>query len=168
MLKIRHSNGTAGHPEQWALAGAACAWLLAVVTSPLLPVRAGVLVYALGSVICHQLPARSFHLGGAQFAVCARCTGIYAGAAVTLVWCAWRGPVRAHTRARSDIWRRRVTLAVGCAPTVATVGLELALGWPLSNLTRAIAGAMLGSALALVVSEAATLHYGQWPLRPRA
>src|SRR5260221_11119827 len=38
--------------------------------------------YAIGHVICHQLPARSFHLWGAVLPVCARCTGIYAGAAV--------------------------------------------------------------------------------------
>src|SRR6185295_1848536 len=36
-------------------------------------------VYAVGSVICHQLPERSFHLWAAQLPVCARCTGIYAG-----------------------------------------------------------------------------------------
>ncbi len=29
--------------------------------------------------VCHQLPDRSFHLGGAPLAVCHRCTGIYAG-----------------------------------------------------------------------------------------
>ena len=39
-------------------------------------------VYAIGSRICHQLPARSFHLWSMQMPVCARCAGIYAGAAV--------------------------------------------------------------------------------------
>ena len=39
-------------------------------------------VYGIGSVICHQLPERSFHLWAAQMPVCARCTGIYFGAVV--------------------------------------------------------------------------------------
>ena len=39
-------------------------------------------VYGIGSLVCHQLPARSFHLWSAQMPVCARCAGIYFGAAV--------------------------------------------------------------------------------------
>jgi uncharacterized membrane protein len=39
-------------------------------------------VYSIGSIICHQLPARSFHLWAVQMPVCARCTGIYLGAAI--------------------------------------------------------------------------------------
>src|SRR3990172_4419420 len=42
-------------------------------------------VYGAGSFICHQLPARSFHSWSAQWPVCARCTGIYVGAAVTAI-----------------------------------------------------------------------------------
>src|SRR5262249_922300 len=42
-------------------------------------------VYAVGAVVCHQLPDRSFHLLGRQLPVCARCTGIYAGAAVAAI-----------------------------------------------------------------------------------
>ena len=37
-------------------------------------------VYGLGSLICHQLPERSYHLWAAQMPVCARCAGIYFGA----------------------------------------------------------------------------------------
>jgi hypothetical protein len=39
-------------------------------------------VYGTGSVVCHQLPERSFHVWGAQMPVCARCAGIYLGAAI--------------------------------------------------------------------------------------
>jgi hypothetical protein len=41
-----------------------------------------VAVYSIGSLICHQLPARSFHLWAVQMPVCARCTGIYLGAVI--------------------------------------------------------------------------------------
>ena len=168
MLKNRHLATGRSSALPVALAVAACAWLAGVVAAPFQPVSVGVLVYALGSVVCHQLPERSFHLGGVQLAVCARCVGIYAGAAAALVWCAARGTPRGGSSLVSDIWRRRWTLAIGAVPTAVTVLAEVMAGWTFSNATRAGAGVALGGALALVVSEAATLHYEQWPLRPRA
>ena len=53
-------------------------------------------VYRLGSLLCHQRAERSFALFGAQLPVCARCAGIYAGAALTMVAArAWgRPPLR--------------------------------------------------------------------------
>jgi hypothetical protein len=42
-------------------------------------------VYGAGSIICHQLPERSFQLRSTEMPVCARCTGIYAGAAIAVV-----------------------------------------------------------------------------------
>jgi hypothetical protein len=51
------------------------------------PIGAALLiaVYAIGGVICHQLPERSYHLWTAQMPVCARCAGIYAGAAMAAI-----------------------------------------------------------------------------------
>src|SRR4051812_18010349 len=42
-------------------------------------------VYAVGAVICHQRPERSFEIWHSQMPVCARCTGIYLGAALVAV-----------------------------------------------------------------------------------
>ncbi len=57
--------------------------LVLIVLAPLLA-RSGSLaafpVYAGFSWICHQDPARSWHLGAWPLAVCVRCLGIYAGA----------------------------------------------------------------------------------------
>src|SRR6185503_6067541 len=36
-------------------------------------------IYNTFSYLCHQIPERSFQLAGRQFAVCSRCTGLYAG-----------------------------------------------------------------------------------------
>src|SRR5688572_32097618 len=96
-------------------------------------------MYAIGAVICHQIPERSFHLSGVQLPVCARCLGIYAGAAA--------GAVAGFSLARRGTWRRaaawRPTL-VAASPTVITVMAEWTGVWLPSNWARAAAGAPLG------------------------
>jgi len=137
------------------------AWLFSIVTAPLLPTAISVGVYAVGSLVCHQLPERSFHLGMFQLPVCARCVGIYAGAsfgAVVMLMPAGFGARRFKDR---FIFRRgRWTLVAGALPTAATVMLETAGLWPTTNLVRAAAGFPLGLVAALVVVSAlATLNY---------
>jgi uncharacterized membrane protein len=41
--------------------------------------------HAIGYAVCHQIPARSFHLAGQPLPLCARCTGIYLGALLGIV-----------------------------------------------------------------------------------
>lgn len=41
---------------------------------------------ALGYSVCHQMTARSFHVDGHSFPLCARCTGMYLGAMVGLAY----------------------------------------------------------------------------------
>lgn len=41
--------------------------------------------HAIGYAICHQIPARSFHLDGQPLPLCARCTGIYLGVLLGMV-----------------------------------------------------------------------------------
>ena len=36
-------------------------------------------IYSFYSYVCHQMPSRSFHALGHQFAVCSRCAGVYFG-----------------------------------------------------------------------------------------
>src|SRR5262245_27275316 len=43
-------------------------------------------VYHTFGFLCHQLPERSFFLEGHKLAVCSRCTGLYFGATLTLVF----------------------------------------------------------------------------------
>src|SRR5512135_2770588 len=58
-------------------------WLGAIVLAPYLRSRghgaAASFLYTLFAPVCHQIPARSFHLAGFPMAVCGRCLGIYAG-----------------------------------------------------------------------------------------
>jgi uncharacterized membrane protein len=143
-----------------AIAITSVAWLALLVVTPYAPPSLAALMYSVCGVICHQLPERSFHLAGIQIPVCARCLGIYAGAALAAsghVLGVVAGSKRWQILSASDA--RRILLA-GAIPTIATVGLEQGGLWSGSNTVRAIAGIALGVAGALVVMSAvATLHY---------
>lgn len=41
---------------------------------------------AIGYAVCHQISERSFHIGGNQAPLCARCSGMYMGAFIGLVY----------------------------------------------------------------------------------
>jgi uncharacterized membrane protein len=105
---------------------------------------AAALVYRGAGLICHQRPERSFHIGGVQQPVCARCAGLYvSGCFGALV--AWAGAARARTPRRT-----RTLLAVAAIPTALTFGVELVgLAYP-SNSLRAISALPLGAAAAWV------------------
>jgi uncharacterized membrane protein len=146
-----------------ALALTAVTWLALLVITPLAPSSLATLIYAVGSVICHQLPERSFHLAGFQLPVCARCLGIYAGAAA-----AASIHVLGATIADTARWRllspaaaRRVFLG-SALPTIVTVALEWSGVWFPTNVVRAMAGVVVGAGGALVVMGAvATLNYNE-------
>jgi uncharacterized membrane protein len=42
-------------------------------------------LYRSFGILCHQLPERSYFIAGHKFAVCSRCTGVYAGFLLTLL-----------------------------------------------------------------------------------
>jgi uncharacterized membrane protein len=118
--------------------------------SPLLGLA--VLVYGAGSLVCHQRPERSFLLWGAQFPVCARCAGIYAGAAAAAVVVSLPG-VRASALTE-PIGRARGILIGASAPTAATLVYEWTTGVTPSNAIRAAAGLPLGLAVAALAAGA--------------
>ena len=116
----------------------------------------GALVYAVGSVICHQLPERSFFFDGQQLPVCARCTGLYASAMAGLV--AWLVVKLSRGWRRTAVTPRvALTLvAIAAAPTALSV-LTGALGvWDGSNVTRALLAIPLGLSAGVVVAAVAT------------
>lgn len=47
---------------------------------------------AVGYAICHRIDARSFHIGTRQLPLCARCTGEFYAAAITLLFLGVTGP----------------------------------------------------------------------------
>jgi len=149
-----------------ALAVASTAWLLLIVASPYLVVRfpadsllwqAGGLAYVAGHAVCHQRSDRSLHAWGTQLPVCGRCVGLYGGAVFGALLAAAGGRGKAtkdRGRTRPAAWRTR--LAIGAAPTAASVGLELAGIWGQAPGVRAVAAAPLGFVVAWFVGTHAS------------
>ena len=100
-------------------------------------------VYGIGHVVCHQIPQRSFHLWMTSLPVCARCTGIYIGAAVTAI--ALRG------RFVAPRWNPKIVLLAAFVPTAATLVFEWTTGVMPSHWIRAAAGLPLGVAVAWAI-----------------
>lgn len=146
-----------------ALVAAGIGWFAAVLLAPLaihsshgILSHAAALVYAVGALVCHQRPERSYWLAGSQLPVCARCTGLYASAALA-------APFALAFGSAVPSWRARGVAFVAALPTLVTWSLEFAgLAHP-SNTVRAIAALPLGAVAAwLVVSVACPEQAGPW------
>jgi uncharacterized membrane protein len=112
-------------------------------------------VYAIGSRICHQIPARSFHTAGVQWPVCARCAGLYIAAPIGAVMALGAARVRRAGRSRLSQLSSWAVLIPAAIPTALTLAIEWpGLGAP-SNVIRAVCALPLGAALAFLVVRAA-------------
>ncbi len=105
----------------------------------------GAVIYKAFSPLCHQLTERSFHLAGHPFAVCTRCTGIYAGVALaTLLYPLVRSLNRTDTP-------RRIWLLLAAVP----ITIDWALGflgiWANTHYSRLFTGAVLGAVCAFFI-----------------
>lgn len=146
----------------------AVGWALAIGLAPVAAraeagsaaASAGAWTYAAGALICHQQPARSFHVDGVRLPVCARCAGLYWGGAAGIVgWLTVRARRRRRVadRAHADVTRRaafqRALVYLG-APIVISVATATAGVWDPGNVWRALVsapfGAAVGAALAAV------------------
>jgi uncharacterized membrane protein len=96
-------------------------------------------IYKTFSFVCHQIPERSFHLAGHQFAVCSRCTGLYVGFAVAaLVYPLARSLQRTDTPSR--LWLMLATL-----PLLIDFALGYFSIWENTHLSRFLTGALLSA-----------------------
>lgn len=122
------------------LTGAAVMWMVVLLSLPLWSARlpiASAVVYGGGSFVCHQRPARTFHMAGQPLAVCARCTGLYLAGMLGAVggWIGLAGEPR----------RVRVWLGMAALPTAATVIIEWSGLADPGNTGRALAALPLGA-----------------------
>jgi uncharacterized membrane protein len=113
-------------------------------------------IYAVGSVICHQLPERSFFLAGSPLPVCARCTGLYLGGLCGIG--AWLlSKIARRWRAFSVSGSRALRLvAITALPTVVSVATAVTGVWDGSNLLRAAMAFPLGLTAGAVVASVFT------------
>ena len=99
----------------------------------------GLTIYKSFSYVCHQIPERSFFIFGHQFAVCARCTGLYAGFTVATVCYPLVRSLR-QIEAPPRKW-----LFIAAAP----LAIDFALGylgiWANTHSSRFATGALLGA-----------------------
>ena len=136
----------------FGIALAASAALLAGAVAPgWLGADAGAFVREAYSVLCHQLPHRSPHLGGAPWALCHRCTGIAAGLALGLLAVPALTPA---LRTRVAGLRAGRLIALSLLP----IALDWSLGalgvWANTPLSRVATGAVFGVAAGVVLGVA--------------
>lgn len=113
-----------------------------------LAVAVATVVYGVGHVICHQLPERSFMWGGMAWPVCARCVGIYMGAAIGVVWAVIAG--RESILPTSTV---RSRLAASVAPALVSILYEWSTGRIPSNAWRAWTGVPMGLVLMILLTQ---------------
>jgi len=96
-------------------------------------------IYRAFGTLCHQLPDRSYFIDGHKFAVCARCMGIYAGFAFTLLlYPLVRSLRNVATPPRSLLILATLPLAIDFSLTFFGV-------WENTHTSRLLTGALLGS-----------------------
>ena len=130
--------------DHWCLMGVPAALTGAAVSVPWLlthhHLATCVALYRGFSFVCHQRPERSFYLLGAPVAVCARCLGIYTGAAMGMLW---------RTSRRMAL---RVLIAAASINAL-DVGSEFAGLHGNWMIARFVLGMMLGAAGAMLIAS---------------
>ena len=96
-------------------------------------------IYGGFAAFCHQIPERSYFIAGHKFAVCARCTGLYAGFATTLLLY----PLLRSLRATD--WPPPVWLVLAALPMGIDFGLTFLGIWENTHTSRLLTGMLLGS-----------------------
>jgi uncharacterized membrane protein len=95
-------------------------------------------IYRPFGAFCHQLSDRSFFIAGHQFAVCARCTGLYAGFALFVVLYPLIRPLRATVLPQPK-W-----LFFAAVPLAIDFSLTLFGIWENTHTSRLLTGMLLG------------------------
>jgi uncharacterized membrane protein len=105
-------------------------------------------IYYFFSHICHQIPERSFHVEGHQFAVCSRCFGVYFGLLLGLtIYPLWRSIDDIEPLPRMWLFASMIPIAIDWSLTVFGI-------WENTHLSRFVTGLILGVACATYIVPA--------------
>jgi uncharacterized membrane protein len=109
---------------------------------------------AIGYAVCHRIDARSFHLGERVFPLCVRCSGMYLGALLGMIYLSLTSP------RRCGLPPARILVVLGVFVLAFAVDgvnsfLNLMPGfpslYPSSNLLRLVTGTGMGLVLAVML-----------------
>ncbi len=134
----------------WAISAAVVTLLVALVVVAPLAAASGHSqvaqgIYGAFRTLCHQLPERSYFIDGHKLAVCSRCTGLYAGFALTLLLY----PLIRSLRTTALPARKWLILAT--LPLLVDFSLTFLGVWENTHTSRLITGFLLGSAAVFYV-----------------
>jgi uncharacterized membrane protein len=96
-------------------------------------------IYGAFGTLCHQIPERSYFIAGHKFAVCSRCTGLYAGFAFTLLLY----PLIRSLKTTATPPRSLLLLAT--IPLIIDFSVTFFGFWENTHTSRLLTGALLGS-----------------------
>ena len=134
----------------WSMVVAGSVAVMALIIGAPLALNAGHPVwgqtmYRAFSYVCHQIPERSFFIAEHQFAVCARCTGLYAGFTLaTVLYPLIRSLRQIEAPPRKWLFIAAAPLAIDF--TVGFLGI-----WDNTHSSRFATGALLGAVAVLYV-----------------
>ena len=143
-LKTSATRVNRGAIAVWALVSAFGLTLVGLIAAAPLALSQGhpqfaATVYKAFSFVCHQIPDRSFHLAEHQFAVCSRCTGLYAGFA----FAALSYPLVRSLKSTDT--PPRLWLILAAVPLTIDFALGYFSIWENNHLSRFTTGALLGA-----------------------
>jgi len=122
-------------------------------------------IYKTFSFLCHQIPERSFHLAGQQFAVCSRCTGIYAGFTMAILTYPLFRSLR-KTETPRIIWLFASALPLALDFSLTYFGI-----WQNNHFTRFTSGALFGAVAAIFILPGVielSMKLGEWSTKSHA
>ena len=128
----------------WAVSAATVTVLVALVVVAPLAAAGGhaelaQVIYRAFAVLCHQRPDRSYFIEGHKLAVCARCTGLYAGFVFTLLLYPLVRSLRTTTTPPPS-WLFLAAVPLGIDFSLTFLGI-----WENTHTSRLLTGALLGS-----------------------
>jgi uncharacterized membrane protein len=127
-------------------------WVLLIVGLPVARANGFVTIssplYHFFSFICHQIPERSFHIAGEQFAVCHRCFGLYLGLLFGFViYPLWRNIDEIESLPRFWLFLSLIPMMVDWALTFFGI-------WENTHLSRFLTGMIVGVACSTFIVPA--------------